>query len=231
MAVEVEPVRRLELGLSWRAIFVGLVVGLATQFILTLLGVAIGLSVLDVAGPGSNAKGVGIGAGIWTLVVPIISWYLGAYSASYASGVYDRGVGVLHGITQWGLGLVLVLFVFSSGVSGLISKTFGAVGTTAQTLSQSGLVQRSDVKKLQNSGVQEQAQQKLSNLGPEDAQAAASGAAKGAWGAFVAAILSFAAACLGGAAGTRTLMHRSELPGGRRRDREPLQPLTPRTNP
>lgn len=231
MATLAEPVRRFDLGLSWRAIFVGLVVGLSAQFLLTLLGLAIGLSTIDITGSNTNAQGVGIGAAIWALVVPIISWFLGAYSASYASGVYNKNIGVLHGMTTWGLGLMCVLFLLGSGISNAVSATFGVIGTTAQTLSQSGLVKRSDLQQLQRGDVQQKAQQQLNQVNSQDAQRAARDAAKGAWAAFAAAILSFGAACLGGAAGSRVLMGR--FGDVERRDREtPMRPpiiQTPRT--
>ena len=56
--------------LKWGAVFAGLVVALALQVVLTLLGTAIGLSAV---GPGTSARGIGIGAGIWMIVTALIA--------------------------------------------------------------------------------------------------------------------------------------------------------------
>jgi hypothetical protein len=225
--VTVEPGRRLDIGVTWKAIFLGLVVGLVAQFVLTLLGVAIGLSALDVAGQGTNAKGVGLGAGLWALVVPILAWFLGAFAAAWASGVFSRAAGVLQGIATWGLGLVTVLFLIGSGVTGAISSSFGAIGQSAQAIGQSGVVKRGDVARGAEE-MQQRAEQKLGQLGPADAQAATEAAAKGAWVAFAAAVLSLGAAVLGGASGARRIARRIEVE--RREDRtRPTPPLVTRT--
>jgi hypothetical protein len=218
MISSLDQPRHLDLGLSWRAIFAGLVVGLVTQFILTLLGVAVGLSALDVAGAGQNARGVGVGAGLWALLVPIASWFLGAYVAAYASGVYDRGMGVVHGVTSWGMGLFLVIFLLTSGVTGAVSGLFGVAGTVARTAAQSGLVspqQAQQAQQLAQQGAQG-AQRQLGQVSEQDAQKAADAAAKGAWGTFALAVLSLGAAALGGALGAGRVHRFLQRPTGTR---------------
>lgn len=213
----------MELGISWRAIFLGLFVGLATQFLLTLLGLAIGLTALDVTGQG-NVGGLGIGAGIWAAVVPIISWFFAAYVAAYASGALHKASGVLHGLAVWAVGLIAVMWLFGMGLGGAISGALGFAGEGAQAVGQSGLVQRGEV---QQQG--QQLQQQAGQLGAQDAQQAADVAAGGAWGLFAAALLSLGAALLGGALGTRTLEHRVVQREEHRRVPPTTPPLTPRT--
>lgn len=217
MISSLDQPRRLDIGLSWRAIFAGLIAGLVAQFVLTLLGVAIGLSALDVTGQNRNVGGVGLGAGIYAILVPIVAWFVGAYVAAYCSGVLDKGIGVIHGVTAWGAGLLFVVYLLSTGVTGLVSSVFGVAGQSAQALGQSGLVNRQDVQELQ--GAQQRAQQQLGQLGAQDAQKAADTAATGAWASFFAAILSLGAAALGGAVGAGAIEKRLQHPSGPARGR------------
>lgn len=220
-----ETTRRLEIGISWRAIFLGLFVGLATQILLSLLGIAIGLTALDVTGQG-NAGGVGIGAGIWAALVPIISWFFAAYVAAYSSGALHRASGVLHGLAVWAVGLIFTVWLFGMGLGGVLSGAAGLVGQGSQAAAQSGLVQRGEVQQQQ-----QQLQQQVGQLGAQDAQQAADAAAGGAWGLFGAAFLSLLASLIGGAMGTRSLENRVVRKEEHRRVPPTTPPLTPRTNP
>jgi hypothetical protein len=225
--VAVESVRKVDVGPSWRAIFAGVVLGVVTQFLLAMLGVAIGLSSLDV-GPGTNIRGIGLGAGLWTLVSAMVAWFVGAAFASYLSGGLERASGVIHGLTTWGVGFFLVLSLVGSSVVGVLSSSFGLVGRGAQIFGTSGLARQEQVQQ----GAREfgrQAQEKLGQLGPEEAREATGAAATGAWGAFFTATLSLAAAAAGGAFGTQRLQHRFEKPGRPFAEKPVATVMTPRT--
>jgi hypothetical protein len=228
MALAAEPLRRFDLGLSWRAIFVGLVVGLSAQFLLTLLGIAIGLSSLDLTGADVNVRGVGLGAAVWSLAVPIAAWFLGAYVASYVSGISDRRVGLLHGLSTWALGLLVFLFLLGTGLSGALSSSSGTIGAAAQTLSRAGLVRGDAFSDLQGGNLQGQAQKRLNRMDAQEVQHATHEIAKGAWAAFATGLLSLGAACLGGVAGGERVY--AHFGARDRADRKPpLQPpLVPR---
>lgn len=196
-----EAGRRIELGLTWRSIFVGLVVGLAVQFVLTPLGVAVGLGSFDA----SSARIVGMGTGLWTALVAIAAWFAGGYACAWSSGVFDRRTGALQGVVSWGLGLFLVLFLVGSSVSGAISAGFGLASEGARAAAMlKGPATAQEAKELGQA-----AQQRLGKVGPEQAEAVAGVAAKGAWGAFFVAMLSFGAAAYGGAAGARGIERRA----------------------
>jgi hypothetical protein len=221
--VAVESVRRVDVGPSWRAIFAGVVLGVVTQFLLTLLGVAVGLSSLDVGSTGTNVRSVGIGAGLWTLASGVIAWFVGAAFASYLSGSLERATGIIHGLTTWGVGFFVVVSLLSSSVAGVLSSGFGLVGRGAQLFGSPGQMQQ---------GARElgrQAEEKAGQLGPEEARQAADAAAKGAWGAFFTAVLSLGAAAGGGAFGTQRLQRRFEKPGRPLVERPVTPVMTPRT--
>src|SRR5690606_7383185 len=59
---------------SWGAILAGTVTAIASQIVLTVLGLAIGLTVVD---PSANQQGFGLGAGIWWLITGLVSLFLG----------------------------------------------------------------------------------------------------------------------------------------------------------
>lgn len=221
-----ETTRRIEIGISWRAIFLGLFVGLASQILLSLLGIAIGLTAIDLTGQGQQGQGLGIGAGIWAALVPILSWFFAAYVAAYASGALHRASGVLHGLAVWAVGLIFSLWLLGMGLGGVLSGAVGLVGQGTQAAAESGLVQRGEIEQGQ-----QQLQQRVGQLGTQDAQQAADVAAGGAWGLFGAAFLSLLASLLGGALGTRTLENRVVRKEEHRRVPPTTPPLTPRTNP
>jgi hypothetical protein len=107
--------------ISWGAIFGGTFVALGIWILLHALGLAAGLTALDPENPGS-LRGVGIGAGIWSIVAPLIALFLGGFVGSRTAGVIDRWTGALHGAVLWGLttvaGVLLVGMAVTSVVAG-----------------------------------------------------------------------------------------------------------------
>lgn len=67
--------------ISWGAVLAGVVLTLAVQLILNLLGIGIGAATLDPGqGAGSNPEvaTLGLGAGIWFVVAGIVASFVGA---------------------------------------------------------------------------------------------------------------------------------------------------------
>src|SRR5437588_3688039 len=86
--------------ISWGAVFAGAIIALATQLVLTLIGVAIGLATLSPAtGESPSGNALGAGAGIWLVVSSLISLFLGGYIAGRLGGTLK---GWLIGQTTWG---------------------------------------------------------------------------------------------------------------------------------
>jgi hypothetical protein len=73
--------------ISWGAVLAGAIIALATQIVLTLIGVAIGLATLDPA-TGDNPTGtaLGAGAGIWLVLSSLISLFFGGFIAARLAG-------------------------------------------------------------------------------------------------------------------------------------------------
>jgi len=126
---------------SWGAIFAGVVVGLIVQVLLTMLGVGIGIATLD-PGTADNpaASSFSIGAGIWYVLSGIVAAYVGGYVAARMSGRTVPTTGALHGLTTWAFTTLLVLYLLTSTVGGIVGGAFsgvtGALGGLGQTVAQ-----------------------------------------------------------------------------------------------
>src|SRR5918993_3597388 len=77
---------------SWGAILTGVVVALATQVLLTMLGAGIGLAGIEATRVGDNpsGSGMGIGAAVWWALSGIIAALLGGRAAARLAGVPSR---------------------------------------------------------------------------------------------------------------------------------------------
>jgi len=117
---------------SWGAIFAGVVIAIAVQLVLGILGTGIGLSLVDpVEGTTPGAAGFGIGAGIYWLITTVIALGAGCYAAARVAGVHDRFDGLVHGLVVWGVTLILTLYLLTSAVGGIIGGAFRTVGSVA----------------------------------------------------------------------------------------------------
>ncbi|USI72580.1 hypothetical protein [Sphingomonas morindae] len=118
--------------LSWGAILAGVVLAVAIELLLGILGTGIGLSMVDpVAGSTPGAAGFGIGAGLYWLVTTIVALGAGGYAAARLSGAQARFDAIAHGLTLWGVTLLLTLYLLTSAVGGLIGGAFRTVGAVA----------------------------------------------------------------------------------------------------
>jgi hypothetical protein len=124
--------------LSWGAIFGGTFVALGVWILLYSLGLALGLSSVDPADPGS-AKSAGIGTGIWSLIAPLIALFVGGLVASRTAGVVDKMGGALHGAVLWGLTTLAGVIVMGMALSSLLGAVFNvgksAVGAAGSAIS------------------------------------------------------------------------------------------------
>jgi hypothetical protein len=109
------------LHISWRAILAGIVVALAVDVLLSLLGFAVGLTAFEpVAGV---VKNVGMGIGIWLIVTAIASVFVGAYFGARVAGDPWRGDGVAHGVMVWAGFVLLSTWLVGSGAGKILSPS------------------------------------------------------------------------------------------------------------
>lgn len=127
--------------ISWGSVFAGVVVALAVQFLLNLLGVGIGAAVLDPATSDNPAAGTfSIAGGVWFVVAGIVSAFIGGYVASRLSGRPSNSTGGYHGLTSWAVTTLVVLYLLTTSVGAIVGGAFsgltsviGGVGQTAAT--------------------------------------------------------------------------------------------------
>lgn len=119
----------------WSAVIAGWAVALATQLVLTLLGLAIGAWSIDLQ-DADPAGGVPIGTGIWTGISMLISAFVGGYITARMSGSPLRGDGLYHGVIVWGVNWLVFAWLTTTAMATLLGGVFSAFGTTLNSLSQ-----------------------------------------------------------------------------------------------
>jgi hypothetical protein len=116
---------------SWPAIFAGVVLVLAAEVLLNMLGAGVGLGLVSPNSGGTpDAASFGIGAGLWWLVSTIIALVFGCFVAARLAGVATRFDGVLHGLVIWGLALLITIYLLTSAIGGVIGGAFSTLGGT-----------------------------------------------------------------------------------------------------
>lgn len=98
----------LQTRISWASVFAGVVAVLAISLLLSLLGVALGFSMLDPESATDITNGSGTAVTIWTILSLLISLAIGGFIAGRLVG----NDGYIHGFLVWSLSLILGL-IFS----------------------------------------------------------------------------------------------------------------------
>ena len=115
---------------SWGAIFGGLVMVVAIQLLLSLLGAGIGFSTVDTnAGSTPSASSLGTGAAVWWIGSTLISLAFGGFTSAWLAGIETRWDGILHGLIAWGLATLLTVYLLSSAVGSIVGGGFSALGS------------------------------------------------------------------------------------------------------
>ena len=165
MAVEFTPTPdRARLSpVSWPAIFASLAVGISVMLLLTLAGVAVGVSVVDSGADGPRA--ITMAAATWQTISMLVAAIVGGYVAARLSGLRRTADGVLHGAVSWGATTVLYAALATTALGTLTAGMFGllAPGTAERAAPAAMSVAAGD---------RDQAQRTLESLGlnPEQAR-------------------------------------------------------------
>lgn len=186
--------------ISWGAIFGGAFIAMFFQLLLGLLGLAIGLTVLD-PGQAIPARGLTIGAGIWMVLTTIISVFIGAFAAGRFAGLSAKYDGLLHGVATLAFLSILSIFLVSSGVSNVVGGAF-SFGLQAAKLPQAQ--QAMPGQTMQQTGAAAQ----LQNMTPQQRmmiqQQANKYATTATWITFITSLLALIVAAIGGFLGMQS---------------------------
>jgi hypothetical protein len=160
----------------WGPIAAGLVTTIGTMIVLTVLGVAIGTSVLDPADSGD----ITTGAAIWGAASALIAFFIGGYVAAKSAAVDGEGSAILNGLMVGLTAITLIVLMIGLGLSNLL----GAIGSNINEVVD--LVRGEDITSGDASAAAESAY--------DDAR-------DGAWGTLISLALALGASALGGWAG------------------------------
>lgn len=118
--------------IRWTAIFAGLAGGLASYMLLSLLGVAVGLTAVD---PQSTdpVGGVPVATGIWTGISMLLGAFIGGYVSGRMSGLSRRADGMLHGFVAWGSTTLLFAVLMTTALGAALGGTFRILGQAITT--------------------------------------------------------------------------------------------------
>ena len=121
--------------ISWGAVIAGAVVAVATTILLSLLGAAMGAgSIHPLNATANDLSNYGTGAAIWEIINLALSMAFGGYVTSRLSGTHSHLDGELHGVTMWGIAVLLGSILLAqalSGLVGLVGPGFGSVASSA----------------------------------------------------------------------------------------------------
>src|SRR5258707_3357877 len=111
--------------ISWGAVLAGVVLALATQILLNMLGIGIGAATLDPAmGDNPSAMSFSIGAGLWFALSTILAALAGGYAAGRLAGVPRESTAGWHGLTAWALTTLVIFYLLGSTVGGALGGAY-----------------------------------------------------------------------------------------------------------
>ncbi|RJF99099.1 hypothetical protein [Noviherbaspirillum saxi] len=120
--------------IRWGAVLAGVAVGISIQLALTLLGIATGLSSIDV-GAGET---LGMGPLIWAGVSMLVAAFFGGYVAARMSGLKRRADGVLHGAVSWAVTTIMFAILATTVGGTLVSGVFSNMSQLARVATANG---------------------------------------------------------------------------------------------
>jgi hypothetical protein len=162
----------------WGPVVAGLVTALATLVLLSVLGLAVGLSAFE---PTEVGQDVATGAAVYGAVIAIIAFLVGGFVAGWTAKLFSPVEGAFNGFLVGAVALVLVLWLTTTGAANLL----GAVGTNLQEIA--------DVAAGGEAVAGFEPGEALA-----DAEARFADAERVAWGTFAGIAIALAAAAVGG---------------------------------
>jgi hypothetical protein len=180
----------------WGPIVAGLLTALTSLLLLSLLGLAVGLTTVNAgtaAAQGGPPPDAGRNSAIWAAVSGVLSFLIGGYVAGRTAAIFRRNWGALNGALVFMLAVPLILWLASQG----LGTVLGSLGSLAGALgSNPGATQATQ-------SAAAQAQASAQSIQPVDVARAAEGARNAAWGTLLGSLLGLGASALGGFLGTR----------------------------
>jgi hypothetical protein len=191
----------------WGPIVAGIFSAIATLLILSLLGVAVGLTAAagdprSAAGATNEAGNYGVGAAIWAGLSTLIAFFVGGFVAGRNQGVLGKGSGWINGALVWAVTIPLLLWLASSGAAGFLNAIGFDLNGFFNTVNPSNPESPLNPTNPANPTNPTSPNNPANN--PGAVQNATETARNGAWGTLAALLVGLIAAGLGGLVGGRT---------------------------
>jgi hypothetical protein len=128
-----------DMRLDWSALFGGTVLGWGVFLLISMMGMILGLSVIDPFGVRPAVSNSG--AAIWGAASAIIASFVGAFFVVRLAGDRRRSESLAHGAVSWGMSMLLagMIALFASGIAAFSRTPAGSTvlrrGTRGQTVS------------------------------------------------------------------------------------------------
>lgn len=116
---------------SWAAILAGCIAALSVHLLATLLGLGLGLSLLDPVTNQNPGAEITIGAGIAWSVSALLALWVGGWVSGRGARTTNAKLGGLHGFLVWCTATVVTALFLSSGAGALIGGAAKLAGKTA----------------------------------------------------------------------------------------------------
>jgi len=188
---------------SWGAVFTGVTIALVAYLFMSILGAAIGASLLNPLSHPDPTRGFGFGSGVWMIVTTVVSVFIGGYFAGRCAPV----LGWLHGLLAWALMTLFVVLALTSVIGGAM----GVAGNMASAGASAAITGNEDA----SGSLSEQARSAIASLtgaasAPQSeeavrqtADATARAVARASWFSVAALFVGFVIAVGAGALGFR----------------------------
>lgn len=103
--------------MRWGAVFAGWFVATGSALLLYAFGLAIGFSAVNPNDPATVGHGLSAGAFVWMVLTWAAALWMGGMFASWFDGRNDTEMGVIRGLTVWGLSMTASGLAFASGLT------------------------------------------------------------------------------------------------------------------
>jgi hypothetical protein len=194
--------------LSWGSVIAGVILSSIVYFIMSVLGTAIGASLLAPLSRPDPLHGFGFGSGVWVIVTTVLAVFIGSYFAGRCAPV----LGWLHGLLSWAVMTLLIVFGMTSLIEGAVS-TAGSIAATSAQVGATAANQSDTNPSLVNSARQQvQAVASAASAasspeaeqdGRQAADTVARGVARASWFSFAALVVGAIIATVSGGPGFR----------------------------
>jgi len=116
---------------SWGAIFAGATAVIAVELLLNLFGAGVGAATINPQEGQVPGQGLAVGAVIWFTLSCIISLFIGGWVVGRLAERPSKRDGALHGFVTWAVASLVLVYMLSTAVGGLLGGAASVLGQTA----------------------------------------------------------------------------------------------------